>query len=283
MNYEDRLFLASLLGLILPGIGHLYLGFIRRGMIVLLIAFAITIGVSIGQSNYNNGDLLLGFVLVISFIVWIAAGVWQIFDLRKIIKKRIPWRESNTPVEFKNLAILVIGIMTFKLVFLVVMEIGAVSFIGAAATGSMVPTINGNDIVVIQSHEAIGGGGSSFANLMRGDIITFRSPIGNESIVHRIVDIKLDNAGNKIIKTKGDANPYSLLGLDYPIREQDYIGKVIYILPPILGLFLNLTNPPFYPIIIGSFIAVVFYFYKNKERAKIEERERRNKNNKRRQ
>ena len=101
------------------------------------------------------------------------------------------------------------------------------------------------------------------------------SPIGNESIVHRIVDIKLDSAGNKIIKTKGDANPYSLLGLDHPIRDQDYFGKVIYILPPIFGLFLDLTNPPFYPIIIGSVIAVVFYFYKNKERAKIEERERR--------
>ena len=158
MNYEDRLFLASLLGLILPGIGHLYLGFTRRGMIVLLIAFAITIGVSVGQSNYDyNGGLLFGFVLVISFIIWIAAGVWQIFDLRLIIKKRIPWRGYKTPVEFKNLAILVIGIMTFKLVFLIVMEIGGVSFFGAAATGSMVPTINGNDIVFIQSHEAIGG------------------------------------------------------------------------------------------------------------------------------
>ena len=133
MNYEDRLFLASLLGLILPGIGHLYLGFIRRGMIVLVIGFAITIGVSVGQSNYDyNGDLLFGFVLFISFIVWIAAGVWQIFDLRKIIMKRVPGRESKTPVEFKNLAILVIGIMTFKLVFLVVMEIGGVSFFGAA-------------------------------------------------------------------------------------------------------------------------------------------------------
>ena len=55
------------------------------------------------------------------------------FLIRKIIKKRIPWRESKTPVEFKNLAILVIGIMTFKLVFLVVMEIGGVSFLGATA------------------------------------------------------------------------------------------------------------------------------------------------------
>src|SRR6185437_9212153 len=107
------------------------------------------------------------------------------------------------------------------------------------------------------------------------DIISFTTPIGNESIVHRIVDIKLDSAGNRIIKTKGDANPYSLLGIDYQIREQDYFGKVIYILPPIFGLFLNLTNPPFYPIIIGSVIAVVFYFYKNKEREKVvEERER---------
>jgi len=70
MNNEDRLFLASLLGLILPGTGHLYLGFTRRGMIVLLIAFAITIGVSVGQSNYiHNSDLLFGYVLFISFIV----------------------------------------------------------------------------------------------------------------------------------------------------------------------------------------------------------------------
>src|SRR3954453_13369501 len=99
MNYEDRLFLASLLGLLLPGTGHLYLGFIRRGMIVLVIGFAITIGVSVGQSNYNhNGDSLFGFVLTISFIVWIAAGVWQIFDLRLTIKKRISWREFKTPV-----------------------------------------------------------------------------------------------------------------------------------------------------------------------------------------
>src|ERR1043166_4049340 len=134
MNYEDRLFLASLLGLILPGIGHLYLGFIRRGMIVLVIGFAITIGVSAGQSNYDYNDgLLFGLVLFISFIIWIAAGVWQIFDLRLTIKKRIPWRESKSLGEFKNLAILVIGIMTFKLVFLVIMEIGGVSIFGAAA------------------------------------------------------------------------------------------------------------------------------------------------------
>jgi signal peptidase I len=274
MSYEDRLFLASLLGLILPGTGHLYLGFTRRGMIVLVIGFAITIGVSVGQSNYNNnGDSFFGYVLFISVFLWIAAGVWQIFDLRKIIMKNVPGRESKTPVEFKNLAILVIGIMTFKLVFLVVMEIGGVSFFGAAATGSMVPTINRNDIVFIQS---VGGAGStSFANLKRGDIISFKSLIGNERvIVHRIVDIKLDSAGNRIIKTKGDANPYSVLGIDYPVREQDYMEKVIYILPPIFGLFLNLTDPPFYPIIIGSVIAVVFYFYKNKEREKVEERKR---------
>ena len=49
---------------------------------------------------------------------------------------------------------------------------------------------------------------------------------------------------------------------------------MIYILPPIFGLFLDLTNPPFYPIIIGSVIAVVFYFYKNKERETGEERQR---------
>ena len=105
MNYEDRLFLASLLGLILPGIGHLYLGFIRRGMTVLVIGFAITIGVSIGQSNYDyNGGLLFEFVLFISFMIWIAAGVWQIFDLRKIIMK-FRWDEA-TDVDIKDFSVI---------------------------------------------------------------------------------------------------------------------------------------------------------------------------------
>ena len=50
--------------------------------------------------------------------------------------------------------------------------------------------------------------------------------------------------------------------------------KVIYIFPPIFGLFLDLTNPPFYPIIVASVIAVIFYLYKNKEGEKLEERKR---------
>jgi signal peptidase I len=137
----------------------------------------------------------------------------------------------------------------------------------------MVPTINKNDIVFVQSNGGVGGS-SSFASLKRGDIIAFTSPTGNESIVHRIVDIKLDSSGNRIIKTKGDANPSSYLGLDYPIREQNYMRKVIYIFPPIFGLFLDLTNPPFYPIIVASVIAVIFYLYKNKEGEKLEERKR---------
>jgi signal peptidase I len=270
-----RLFLAFFLGFVLPGIGHLYLGFIRRGIILLLVGLAITIGVSIGESNYNhNGGSLLESLFVISVIIWIIAGLWQISDLREIVKKRLPKRESKTPAEFKNLAMLVVGIIVFKIAFLVVMEVGDISFTVAAATGSMIPTINGNDIIFIQSNGGVDGSSSSFANLKRGDIITFTSPIGNESIVHRIVDIKLDSSGNRIIKTKGDANPSSYLGMDYPIREQNYTGKVIYIFPPIFGLFLDLTNPPFYPIIVASVIAVIFYSYKNKEREKVEEGKR---------
>ena len=123
----------------------------------MLVGLAITIGVSIGESNYNhNGGSPLESLFVISVIVWIIAGLWQISDLREIVKKRVTERESKTLVEFKNLAMLVIGIMTFKLVFLIVMQIGGVFFSGVVASGSMVPTINGNDIIFIQSHGAIG-------------------------------------------------------------------------------------------------------------------------------
>jgi signal peptidase I len=36
--------------------------------------------------------------------------------------------------------------------------------------------------------------------------------------------------GERIIVTKGDANPSSIPGVDHPITVNDYIGKVVYVL-----------------------------------------------------
>jgi signal peptidase len=104
---------------------------------------------------------------------------------------------------------------------------------------SMEPTLNTGDIVVIgQSNNAY----SSFKDVKVGDIIAFKEPRKTESghnriIVHRIVQIDDSLRGDTIIITKGDANPYPIQFVDFPITNNDYVGRIDYIIP-YLGLVL---------------------------------------------
>ena len=127
------------------------------------------------------------------------------------------------------------------------------------ASGSMIPTLN-ISAVVITNHNIL------FNNLKVGDIIVFKSPgslISNEqheTIVHRVVHISTGIEGTRVIRTKGDANDGSIPYIDYPIREQNYIGKVVYVIPK-LGLVTKMISPPTnYYIIIGVIIITLVYY-----------------------
>jgi len=67
-------------------------------------------------------------------------------------------------------------------------------------------------------------------NLKIGDIIVFRAAEAKTDdgkpkvIVHRIADIGTI-FDKKVVKTKGDANPYSIPGIDFPIFTENYVGK----------------------------------------------------------
>ncbi len=94
---------------------------------------------------------------------------------------------------------------------------------------SMYPNIRSNDGVVIDTH-------FPFNNLSVGDIIVFNSyDITNRGrhvvIIHRVIQIINDRRGDRIIGTKGDANPDSIPGIDYPVFQQNYIGKVVSVVP----------------------------------------------------
>ena len=126
------------------------------------------------------------------------------------------------------------------------------------ASGSMIPTLNISDFVIIDHN-------IPFSNLKVGDIIVFKSPgslIPNEqheTIVHRIVHISAGIEG-RVITTKGDANDGSIPYIDYPLREQNYVGKVIYVIPK-LGLVTKMLSPPTnYYIIIGVIMITVVYY-----------------------
>ncbi len=97
---------------------------------------------------------------------------------------------------------------------------------------SMIPSLKIGDIVIMRNGE-----GFSFMDLQVGDIIIFHTDdAGGRTIVHRIVEIYADaTSGERLVKTKGDNNPISYENFDYPIKQQDYYGKVIYVIP-LVGL-----------------------------------------------
>ena len=115
-------------------------------------------------------------------------------------------------------------------------------------SGSMIPVLQVYDIIVIQGHD-------TFEEVEIGDIIVFDRPSDhNRVIVHRVVSIT--NEDPKIIRTQGDANPGSIPGTDFPITEEEYIGKVAYIIPQ-LGYITQILQPPTNYIIIAVVIGIM--------------------------
>jgi signal peptidase I len=105
---------------------------------------------------------------------------------------------------------------------------------------SMIPTLRTGDAILISSDDATC---STFNCLKVGDIIVFepnsrpKDSQPGEIIVHRVQAIGLDADNQRVLRTKGDANPNSIETVDYPITENQYVGKVIYVIP-YLGVIL---------------------------------------------
>ena len=157
--------------------------------------------------------------------------------------------ESRVPSIIKDVVIVVIGVAIIWLALRFVFDTGNPFYV--VSSGSMVPNLNVNDILVVRD-------GNSFQDLKVGDIIVFDRPDGADRvIVHRVAEIFDDSEGNhQIIRTKGDANDGSIPGTDFPIREDDYIGKVAYVIPG-AGVVTKILSPPVNYIIIAAIIALM--------------------------
>jgi len=117
---------------------------------------------------------------------------------------------------------------------------------------SMVPVLQVNDVLVVRN-------GGSWDTLHVGDIIVFNRPDGEDRvIVHRVAEIGENSAGDRVIRTKGDANPASIPGTDYPIHKDNYIGKVVYVLPG-AGVITKIISPPVNYIIIAIILVILFF------------------------
>jgi signal peptidase I len=116
------------------------------------------------------------------------------------------------------------------------------------SSGSMIPNLEIFDVIVVQGHV-------NFDQLKVGDIIVFNRPDGHDKvIVHRVAEIL--NKDPLVIRTKGDANPGSIPGTDFPITKNDYIGKVVYVIPQI-GYVTRILTPPINYIIIAVIVGVM--------------------------
>ncbi len=151
-------------------------------------------------------------------------------------------------------------------VCVVVIWIGLQAYFGAqnpfyvVSSGSMYPSLAMYDIIVISGH-------ISFDDVKVGDIIVFDRPKDQSKvIVHRVAAVVDDDP--RTLRTKGDSNRNSIAGTDYPITNEEYIGKVVYVVPQV-GFITKILQPPINYIIIAVIIGimVIRQISKNKKKA----------------
>ena len=155
-------------------------------------------------------------------------------------------KRSATSGIVKDIIIVVIGIAIIWVGLRV--AFGTENPFYVVSSGSMVPNLNVFDVIVVN-------GNISFDQLKIGDIIVFNRPVIHDKvIVHRVAEFL--NKDPLIIRTKGDANPGSIPGTDFPISKQDYIGKVVYVVPQI-GYVTRILTPPINYIIIAVIVGIM--------------------------
>ncbi len=157
-------------------------------------------------------------------------------------------KRSATKGILKDIVIVAIGVLAIWIGLQAVF--GTQNPFYVVSSGSMVPELQVYDVLVVQGH-------IPFEDIKVGDVIVFERPAGHDRvIVHRVASIIDDNP--KTIRTKGDANPASIPGTDFPITEDEYIGKVAYVVPQI-GFVTRVLSPPINYIIIAIIIGAMIF------------------------
>jgi len=126
------------------------------------------------------------------------------------------------------------------------------------ASGSMVPKLQVYDVLVIQANIPI-------EEIEVGDIIVFDRPSDHSRvIVHRVASVIDDEPVT--LRTKGDANPASIPGTDFPITKQEYLGKVEHVIPKVGYVTQVLKSPVNYILIVIVVGVFVFREFRNRDK-----------------
>ena len=146
----------------------------------------------------------------------------------------------------KDIIIVVVGVLIIWFGLQIIFGTENPFFV--VSSGSMVPELEVYDVLIVQ-------GNIPFEEIKVGDIIVFDRPSGHDRvIVHRVVAIIDEDPFT--LRTKGDANPASIPGTDFPITEEEYIGQVEYVIPQV-GYITRILSPPINYIVIAIIVGVM--------------------------
>ena len=170
---------------------------------------------------------------------------------------------SSTKSLIKDVVIIVVAIAIIWLGLQAVF--GTSNPFYVVSSGSMIPALEVYDVIVVE-------GNTPFEDVEKGDIIVFYSPKlyeqGKERVIVHRVSLEMGE-DPKIVRTRGDANPSSIAGTDYPITEKEYLGKVEYVVPQV-GYITQILQPPINYIIIAVIIGIMIVkHFAGKEKKKV--------------
>jgi len=155
----------------------------------------------------------------------------------------------------KDIIIVVVGVLIIWIGLQIIFGTQNPFFV--VSSGSMVPELEVYDVLVVQ-------GNTPFEEIKVGDIIVFDRPSGHDRvIVHRVVAIIDEDPFT--LRTKGDANPASIPGTDFPITAEEYIGQVAYIIPQV-GYITRILSPPINYIVIAIIVVIMIFKQISKSR-----------------
>lgn len=168
------------------------------------------------------------------------------------------WRVAKLILKEVIIATLFVAVIYFSFSLGIKIYLHTDTPIMVVVSGSMIPTINVNDIIIVK--------GVNPQTLKVGDIIVFHDPrfkIGSlcgdgHCIVHRIVEVIRDEVPK--FKTKGDAN---MMQDPFIVDSNHVIGKVILVIPEI-GIIARIFKPPYNYLFVVT-ILIVFILYEASE------------------
>jgi len=148
----------------------------------------------------------------------------------------------------KDIIIVVVGVLIIALSLVIIF--GTMNPFYVVSSGSMVPELKVYDVLIIN-------GRVTFEEIKVGDIIVFDRPSGHDRvIVHRVAAIIDEDPFT--LRTKGDANPASIPGTDFPITEEEYLGKVWHVVPQV-GYVTKILSPPINYIVIAIIVGIMIF------------------------